>query len=107
MGSRWRRRFGVAAAALVLGSCAGPRVELEHGVFRAPRLFRVTVPGPEGTGEWAVEGASETELALRHGPTRAGLFANAECGAEPARRDLALLAQRLFIGLRGREVLGE
>jgi hypothetical protein len=101
MGSRWRRRFGVAAAALVLGSCAGPRVELEHGVFRAPRLFRVTVPGPE----WTVERASETELALRHGPTRAGLFANAECGDEPARRDLALLAQRLFIGLRGREVL--
>jgi hypothetical protein len=30
---------------------------------------------------------------------------NVECGEELGRRDLAVLARRLFVGLRGREVL--
>jgi hypothetical protein len=90
----------VAATVLVLSGCAsaGPRVE--NGVFRAPE-FRVTVPGPE----WDVATASRAELELRHRGTRAGILANVECGDEPARRDLAVLARRLFVGLRGREVL--
>ena len=101
MRSRGGRRFTVAAMAFVLVSCAGPRVELEHGVFRAPKLFRVTVPG----ADWTVARAGESEIELRHAATRAGIRANAECGAEPARRELSVLARRLFIGLRGRDVL--
>ena len=101
MGGRWRRRIGVVATALALGGCAsaGPRVE--NGVFRVPALFRVTVPGPD----WDVATASRAELELRHRGTRAGILANVECGEELARRDLDVLARRLFVGLRGREVL--
>jgi hypothetical protein len=99
MRARWRRRLGVAAAALVLGGCATAHVE--RGVFRAPTLFRVVVPGPE----WEVATANGSELELRHRGTRSGMLANAECGAEPARRELALLARRLFVGLRARAML--
>jgi hypothetical protein len=91
--------LGVAAAALALAGCAGTR--LEHGVFRVPERFSVSVPGPE----WEVATASGSELELRHRPTRAGILANVECGAEPARRDLPALARRLFIGLRARATL--
>jgi hypothetical protein len=98
---QWRRRVGVAATALVLSGCASTGVRVENGVFRAPTLFRVTVPGPE----WDVATASRAELELRHRGTRAGILANAECGEELAGRDLAVLARRLFVGLRGREVL--
>src|SRR5215470_13644853 len=101
MRARWRRRFGVVATALALSGCAGPRVELAHGVFRAPTLFRVTVPGPD----WTVARASESELELRHAAARAGILANAECGEATARRDLAMLARGLFVGLRARETV--
>jgi hypothetical protein len=98
-GRRWRR-IGAAATALVVSGCAsaGPRVE--QGVFRAPE-FRITVPGPE----WDVAAASRAELELRHRGTRAGMLANVECGEELGRRDVAVLSRRLFVGLRGREVL--
>ena len=99
---RWRRRLGVAAGmALAVAGCAGPHVVIEHGVFRAPTLFRVTVPG----AEWTVARASESELELRHSTTRAGILAHAECGAEPVRRELGVLARRLFVGLRSRAML--
>jgi hypothetical protein len=96
-----RRGLGVAATALALSGCAsaGPRVE--NGIFRVPALFRVTVPGPD----WDVATASRAELELRHRRTRAGILANVECGEELARRDLSVLARRLFLGLREREVL--
>ena len=97
---RWRRRFSVAATALVVVGCAGPRADLRHGVFRAQNLFRVTVPG----AEWTVARATTSALELRHPATRAGILANVECGAEPARQELAVLARRLFVGLRGRDV---
>ena len=95
---RW---LGVAVTALALGGCAtaGPRVE--NGVFRAPSLFRVAVPG----ADWDVVAASGAELELRHRASTAGIFANAECGEEPARRDVTVLARRLFLGLRERAVL--
>ena len=94
-------RLAVAAAALVLSACAsaGPRVE--NGIFHAPTLFRVAVPGPE----WDVVTARPSELALRHHGSQAGIFANAECGDEPARRDVLVLARRLFLGLRDRHVV--
>jgi hypothetical protein len=97
----WRRRIGVAVATLALGGCAsaGPRVE--NGVFRAPALFRVAVPG----AAWEVAAASRAELELRHRGGDAGIFVNAECGDEPARRDVSVLARRLFLGLQAREVL--
>jgi hypothetical protein len=101
MGSGWRRRFSVAATALALASCAGPRVELQHGVFRAPKLFRVTVPG----ADWTVMRATDSELQLRYPATGAGILANVECGPAPARQELAVLARRLFVGLRARETL--
>jgi hypothetical protein len=98
MDARWRR-LGVAAVAFVLGGCAG--AHLEGGVFRAPSLFRVTVPGPD----WVVATASTAELALRHRGARAGILANAECGAAQVRGDLAALVRRLFVGLRARTTL--
>ena len=101
MRARWRRRIALAATALAAGGCAGPRVELAHGTFRAPQLFRVTVPG----GEWTVARASESELELRHGATRAGILANADCGSALAGQDLAMLARRLFVGLQARDTL--
>ena len=99
--SRTIRRTGAAVAtALVLGACAtaGPRVE--NGIFRAPGLFRAAMPGPE----WTVT-TSKAELELRYRGSRAGILANAECGEDIARRDLPALARRLFVGLRGRQVL--
>ena len=101
MNARWRWRVSVAATALALASCTGPRVELQHGVFRAPKLFRVTVPG----ADWTVMRATDSELELRHPATRAGILAHAECGAGPARLELPVLARRLFVGLRARETL--
>ena len=87
--------------ALVVGGCAGPHVTLDHGVFRAPKLFRVTVPA----APWAVARATESEIEVRHPQTRAGILVNAECGAEPIRRELPVLARRLFVGLRARDML--
>ena len=98
---QWRRRVSVAVTALALASCAGPRVDLRDGVFRAPTLFRVTVPG----ADWTVMRATESELELRHPGTGAGILANADCGAGPARLELDVLARRLFVGLRSRETL--
>ena len=101
MRAGWRRRIGVAATAFALGGCAGAAPRIENGVFRAPAMFRVTVPG----GEWEVATASRAALELRHRGTHAGILANGECGDEPARRDLAVLARRLFVGLRARDTL--
>jgi hypothetical protein len=42
---------------------------------------------------------------LRHPATGAGILANVECGPGPARQELAVLARRLFVGLRARETL--
>jgi hypothetical protein len=96
-----RRRIGVALTVLALAGCASAGPRIENGVFRAPALFRVTVPGPE----WDVTTASRAELELRHRSREAGIFVNAECGDEPARRDVWVLARRLFLGLQAREVL--
>lgn len=98
---RWHWHLAVGATALALSGCvtAGPRVE--HGVFRAPPFFRVTLPGPE----WGVATASGAELELRHRGTRAGILVNVECGEELGRRDLTVLRRRLFLGLREREPL--
>ena len=101
MRARWRRRFALAATALVASGCAGQRPDLAHGVFRAPQRFRVAVPGPE----WTVARAGDTDLELRHPATRAGMLANVECGAATARQDLPRLARRLFVGLRARDTL--
>ena len=66
----------MAATALVLSGCASTGVRVEHGVFRAPGMFRVTMPA----AEWDVATASRADLELRHRRTRAGIMANAECG---------------------------
>ena len=91
----------MVVVAVVLSGCAstGPRVE--NGVFRVPERFRVTVPGPE----WEVATASGAELELRHRAAGAGIFTNVECGDGAARPDVTVLARRLFVGLRDREVL--
>jgi hypothetical protein len=96
----WRRRFGVAAAALALSGCAGssPRGQLDHGVYRAREGFRVTVPGPD----WEATTSGRAHLELRQRATAVGIFANVECGPEAAKRDLAVLTRRLFVGLRAR-----
>jgi hypothetical protein len=98
---RWRWVGAAAATALVLGACATARPRVENGVFRAPERFRVTVPGPG----WDVASASRADLELRHRESRAGIFVNVDCGEATARPDVSLLARRLFIGLREREVL--
>ena len=69
-------------------------------MFHAP-TFRVAVPGPG----WDVTTASDTELTLRHRGARAGILANADCGAASARGDLEALARRLFVGFHGRAIL--
>lgn len=87
--------------ALVLSGCASTGPRIENGVFRVPERFRVTVPD----AGWDVAAASRAELELRHRATRAGIYANVECGEEAGRRDVTVLARRLFVGLRGREIL--
>jgi hypothetical protein len=99
-GRSWRVA-AVATAALALAACAGPAARVEHGVFRVPEKFRVTVPGPG----WNVAEASRADLELRHPATRAGILVNVDCGAGLAKPDLTALARRLFVGLRSREVL--
>jgi hypothetical protein len=89
----------VAAVALTLAGCATARVQ--DGVFRAPALYRVTLPGPA----WEVTSAEDTRVTLRHRESDAGILASAECGAPSARRDLPLLARQIFVGLRERETL--
>jgi hypothetical protein len=89
----------VAAVALTLAGCATARVQ--QGVFRAPALYRVTLPGPA----WEVASADDTRIALHHRESQAGILASAECGEPSARRDLPLLARQIFIGLRERETL--
>jgi hypothetical protein len=101
MRARWHRRAVLAAAAIVVSACAGPRAELAHGTFRAPERFRVAVP----TAEWTVARATDSELELRHAASGAGILANADCGAATARQDLPALARRLFFGLQARESL--
>jgi hypothetical protein len=98
---RWRRHVGAAVTALVVSGCASAGPRIENGVFRVPERFRVTVPD----SGWDVAAASRAELELRHRATRAGMYANVECGEEAARRDVAVLARRLFVGLRDREVV--
>jgi hypothetical protein len=99
MHARWRRRLGVAAAALAVAACATPR--LHDGVFRAHERFRVTVPGPA----WEVAAATRTALALRHRDGRAGIMATVDCGESVQRPDPPALVGRLFVGLRERETL--
>jgi len=98
--SRWCRRFGAAATALALSGCAGasPRGNLDHGVYRAADGFRVTVPGPD----WESASSGRADFELRHRASSAGILANAECGPKAAKRDLAVLTRRLFVGLRAR-----
>jgi len=91
----------MAVVVLALSACATAAPRVENGIFRAPSLFRVTVPGPE----WEVASTKPAEIVLRHAGSQAGIFANAECGDELARRDVAVLARRLFIGLRDRQVV--
>ena len=98
---QWRRHLRGAAVALGLVACAGPAARMEHGVFRVPERFRVTVPGPG----WDVTAGSRADLELRHAATRAGILANVDCGPGRAQPDLAALTRRLFVGLRSREVL--
>ena len=98
-----RFRRSAVVAALVLTGCAtaGPRVE--NGVFRAPDLFRVAVPGPE----WVVAPQGRADLELHHRAGAAGMFVNAECGNPAARTavDVAALARRLLVGMRDHDVL--
>ena len=103
MRARWGRRFGVAAATLVLASgCANAtRGHLERGVFQAAEGFRVTVPGPQ----WEVAANGKAELELRHRVTAAGILANAECDAGITTRDLDVLTRRLFVGMRARRTI--
>jgi len=99
MHRRWRR-LGAVVAVFVGSGCA-TATQLDKGVFRAPAMFRVTVPG----GDWEVANASGGDLALRHRAGRAGILANAECGGGQTRSGLDVLARRLFVGLRGRAVV--
>ena len=98
---QWRRHLRGAAAALALAACAGPAARVDHGVFRVPERFRVTVPAPG----WDVTKESRADLELRHAASRSGIFANVDCGPGRAQADLAALTRRLFVGLRSREVL--
>jgi hypothetical protein len=98
-----RVRRSVVVAALVLTGCATAGPRLENGVFRAPDLFRVTVPGVD----WVVAPQGRAELELHHRARAAGMFVNAECGTAAARGDLdaTALARRLFVGMREHDVL--
>jgi hypothetical protein len=101
MRARWRRRLALAATALAASGCAVSRPQLSDGVFRAPELFRVAVPGDD----WTVTRAGASELELRHPASRAGILANADCGPGTAREELPRLARRLFVGLRARDTV--
>jgi hypothetical protein len=95
-----RRAAALAAAALVLGACAGARVE--HGVFHAPTGYRVTLP-PDGA--WRIVDDSRADLELRHRTVSAGMLVNGACEPGLARRTPAVLERHLLMGLRERREL--
>ena len=92
-----RRALALAAAALVVGACAGKRIE--QGVFHAPSGYRVALPAD---GEWRVVEDSKADLELRHRTAPAGMLVNGVCDPAVARRAPDALARDLLLPLRDR-----
>lgn len=90
---------GVAAALALLVGCAVRRID--NGVFRSPKGYRVTIPGPD----WVVVESSRADLELRHRGAEAGMLVHATCRATAGRRPPAVLARQLLAGLRERRIL--
>ncbi len=88
-----------AAAACVLGGCAGGRIE--SGVYHSSKGYRVALPGPE----WSVAEDSRADLELRHRAVPAGMLANASCAGGATAAGLETLARHFLFGFRGRATL--
>jgi len=95
-----RRAAAVAAATLVVGGCAGKRIE--RGVFHAPSGYRVTLPTD---GAWRIVDDSRADLELRHRTVSAGMLVNGACDPALARRAPNVLERHLLMGLRERTEL--
>lgn len=95
-----RRAAALAAATLVLGGCAGKRVE--RGVFHGPSGYRVTLPAD---GAWRIVDDSRADLELRHRTASAGMLVNGACDPGLARRAPEVLERHLLMGLRERREL--
>lgn len=90
---------GALAAGVALMGCAGRSIE--GGVYRSPKGYRVTLPGPD----WTLVESSRADLELRHRDGRAGMLANAACGEAITRRSPDALTTQLLAGLRARTML--
>jgi hypothetical protein len=99
VGEAGRRAAALAATALVLGACAGRRIE--HGLYHAPSGYRVAVPR-EG---WDVVDGSRADLELRRREAPAGMLVNALCDRRVAHHDWSVLTRQLLLGLRERVIV--
>lgn len=88
-----------ACVVAVAAGCAGKRIE--HGVFRSPKGYHITVPG-DG---WTVMPDSRADLELKRNDDRLGMLVNAACSGEPSRSSLPVLERHLLAGLRERTVV--
>ena len=87
------------AGALAVAACAGPTID--HGVFRAPSGYRVTLP----RDGWVVDRNSGADLELRHQSGSAAMLVNGLCDAPAVDRRPDVLVRQLLLGLRDRKVV--
>jgi hypothetical protein len=87
------------AGALAVAACAGPTID--HGVFRAPSGYRVTLP----RDGWVVDRDSGADLELRHQSGSAAMLVNGLCDTPATGRRPDVLVRQLLLGLRDRKVV--
>jgi len=87
------------AGALAVAACAGPTID--HGVFRAPSGYRVTLP----RDGWTIERNTGADLELRHQSGAAAMLVNGLCDTPAVDRRPDVLVRQLLLGLRDRKVV--
>jgi len=92
-------RAAALAGALAVAACAGPTID--HGVFRAPSGYRVTLP----RDGWVVDRNSGADLELRHRSGSAAMLVNGLCDVPAVDRRPDVLVRQLLLGFRDRVVV--
>jgi hypothetical protein len=85
----------VAVTVAALAGCASAGTD-EHGVYRSPKGYTVSVPAPA----WTPVTGGRADLELRQEAVGAGMAVNASCDPGTAGRPLDVLTRHLLFGLR-------